>query len=70
MPGLTTSEAVERQAQYGFNEVKTQQMPEWKKIAWRYLDWVSIVILVAAVISATVPVEGGRGWTSFVLLII
>ena len=29
-----------------------------------------VLQIVAAVISATVPNDGGRGWTSFVLLII
>lgn len=37
---------------------------------WRYLDWVSLVILAAAIISAAVPNDGSRGWTSFTLLII
>lgn len=70
MHGLTTREAEARQQKFGFNEVKNRQDPEWKKVAWRYLDWVSIVILSAAVVSASIAVNGGRGWTSFVLLII
>ena len=51
-------------------QVKTKQTPAWKKILWRYLDWVSIVIIAAAIVSACVPNDGSRGWTSFVLLII
>ena len=51
-------------------QVKAQQTPEWKKIAMRYLDWVSLIVLASAVVSATVPNEGDRGWTSFVLLMI
>lgn len=39
-------------------------------VLWRYLDWVSLVILAAAIISAAVPNDGSRGWTSFTLLII
>ncbi|GAQ86611.1 hypothetical protein KFL_003000045 [Klebsormidium nitens] len=70
MNGLSNQEVETLRAQHGFNEVKTNQTPEWKKILWRYLDWVSIIIFVAAIISATVEVEGGRGWTSFVLLIL
>lgn len=70
MDGLSNQEVETLRAQHGFNEVKTNQTPEWKKILWRYLDWVSIVIFVAAIISTTVEVEGGRGWTSSVLLIL
>jgi hypothetical protein len=70
MSGLTHQEVESLRARFGYNEVKTNQTPEWKKILWRYLDWVSIIILAAAIISATVEVEGGRGWTSFVLLIL
>lgn len=47
-PGLTTKEAEEFQAAFGFNEVKPKMQPEWQKIAWRYLDWVSLVIVRAA----------------------
>ncbi len=43
--GLTTEEAEELHAKYGYNEVKTSQTPEWKKILLRYLDRVSIVIV-------------------------
>jgi hypothetical protein len=32
-------------AKYGYNEVTAKQTPEWKKILWRYLDWVSLVIV-------------------------
>lgn len=70
MNGLSNHEVESLRAQHGFNEVKTNQTPEWKKILWRYLDWVSIVILIAAIINATVEVQGGRGWTSFALLIV
>lgn len=70
MSGLTHQEVESLRAKFGYNEVKVNQTPEWKKILWRYLDWVSIIILAAAIISATVEVEGGRGWTSFVLLLL
>ncbi len=43
--GLSTAEAEELHAKYGYNEVKTAQVPEWKKILLRYLDWVSVVIV-------------------------
>lgn len=56
-------------AKYGYNEVKAKQTPEWKKIAWRYLDWVSLVIIAAAIISIAVPNNGDRGYLSFSLLI-
>jgi hypothetical protein len=46
------------------------QTPEWKKIAWRYLDWVCLVIVAAAIVSASVENNGSRGWTSFTLLVI
>ncbi|BDA48222.1 Plasma membrane ATPase 1 [Coccomyxa sp. Obi] len=69
-PGLTTAQAKQLQTVHGYNEVKDIQAPEWKKILWRYLDWVSIVIVAAAVISASVQNDGDRGWTSFTLLLI
>ncbi|KAL3158516.1 hypothetical protein ABBQ38_010745 [Trebouxia sp. C0009 RCD-2024] len=69
--GGLSSQAVEGLRQkHGFNEVKTKPVPEWKKLARRYTDWISIIVIVAAIVSAAVPNDGGRGWTSFVLLII
>lgn len=47
-----------------------RQTPWYVDVLWRYLDWVSLVILAAAIISAAVPNDGSRGWTSFTLLII
>lgn len=44
-PGLTTAQAKQLQTVHGYNEVKDVQAPEWKKVLWRYLDWVSIVIV-------------------------
>jgi H+-transporting ATPase len=70
MEGLTQFEVDDLRAKYGYNEVKTNQTPEWKKIMWRYLDWVSIIIFTSAIISAAVEVESGRGWTSFALLLL
>lgn len=68
--GLTESQATTIREKYGANEVKTQQVPEWKKIAKRYFEFVSLVILTAAIVSAAVPAEGGgRAWTSFGLLL-
>jgi hypothetical protein len=43
--GLTTAEAEAFHAAHGYNEVLTAVVPEWKKIMWRYLDWVSILIV-------------------------
>ncbi len=116
--GLTFQEAKVLQEKHGLNEVTTAPVPEWKKLGKRYLDWISIIIvinmlnifavcshccraasevflvaracsltmsfvvptcsassccsaqIIAAVFSAAVPSNGGRGWTSFVLLII
>jgi hypothetical protein len=38
-------QAEELHHQHGYNEVKPKQTPEWKKILWRYADWVSLVIV-------------------------
>lgn len=73
-------------AKFGYNSVETKQVwclydvcaractiaqtPWYVDVLWRYLDWVSLVILAAAIISAAVPNDGSRGWTSFTLLII
>jgi H+-transporting ATPase len=68
--GLTTPQAEELLRQHGYNEVKAKQTPEWKKIAWRYLDWVCLIIIAAAVVSVAIENNGSRGWLSFTLLII
>ena len=51
-------------------QVKSASRPEWKKILGRYTDWVCLIVLTSAIISAAVPNEGSRGWTSFVLLMV
>ena len=43
--GLTTVQARHAQEREGFNDVKSRKEPKWKKIPWRYLDWVSLVIV-------------------------
>ena len=43
--GLSTERAAEQRAKHGSNEVRVRTEPEWKKIAKRYLDWVSIIIV-------------------------
>jgi H+-transporting ATPase len=67
--GLSDPQVEELREKYGANEVKTKQEPEWRKIARRYYDWVSLLIIAAAIVSAAVPVDGGRGWASFGLLV-
>nr|AQM50087.1 P-type ATPase HA2 [Dunaliella maritima] len=68
--GLTTQEVEQLQKEWGLNHVAAKTIPEWKKILDRYLDWVSLIILISAIISAAVPVNGDQGWTSFVMLIL
>eukprot|EP00898_Chlorokybus_atmophyticus_P001625 jgi/Chlat1/2463/Chrsp171S02344 len=82
--GLSSAAAAEYHARHGYNEVTAASTPEWKKILYRYLDWVSIVILITAILSIAIPVEvrvdesepGGeppekvRGWVSFGLLLL
>ena len=43
--GLSSGEVEALRQRYGANETKTTQVPEWKKIAQRYLDWVSLLIV-------------------------
>lgn len=70
-PRYEQERAVEQTpAMYVHLQVKSESTPEWRKILLRYTDWVSLIVLASAIISATVPNEGSRGWTSFVLLII
>lgn len=68
--GLSSAEVEELRKQHGFNEVKAKETPSWKDILSRYLDWVSIVIMIAAIIAVAVPNNGDRGWCSFTLLLI
>ena len=51
-------------------QVKPETTPDWRKILGRFTDWVCLIVLASAIVSATVPNEGSHGWTSFVLLII
>ncbi|KAK9806555.1 hypothetical protein WJX73_000387 [Symbiochloris irregularis] len=69
-PGMTTPQVETYHKEHGFNEVESNQTPEWKKVVMRYLDWVSLIVLISAIVSATIPNEGDRGWTSFVLLML
>ena len=43
--GLSSEDAKRLEATHGLNEVQTKPMSEWKKLAKRYTDWVSIVIV-------------------------
>ena len=43
--GLTTQEVEELRLKHGFNEVRSKQKPEWRKILERYTDWISITIV-------------------------
>ena len=43
--GLTSQAVEELRRKHGFNEVKTKVVPEWKKLAKRYTDWISIIIV-------------------------
>lgn len=45
--GLSSSQVEELRQKHGFNEVKTAQVPEWKKLLRRYYDWISIIIVRA-----------------------
>lgn len=43
--GLSHAQVKEMREKHGPNEVQTKQIPEWRKIARRYLDFVSIIIV-------------------------
>lgn len=43
--GLSDAQVKEMRERHGPNEVQTKQVPEWRKIARRYLDFVSIIIV-------------------------
>lgn len=45
--GLSSQAVEELRQKHGFNEVKTKPVPEWKKLARRYADWISIIIVRA-----------------------
>lgn len=53
--GGLSSQAVEGLRQkHGFNEVKTKPVPEWKKLARRYTDWISIIVVRVSKVGMTV----------------
>ena len=52
--GLTEEEAAQRLEQYGPNEVVAVEDPEWTKIASRFLGLIPMMMLVSALLSATV----------------
>lgn len=43
--GLSDDEVAKMREKYGANEVTTKQVPEWKKIAKRYFNFISLVIV-------------------------
>lgn len=43
--GLTDELVVQLRERFGANEVKTKQMPEWKKIVRRFSDWICLLIV-------------------------
>ena len=45
MKGLTTEEAEQQRTLHGTNEVDVKNESEWKKIAKRYVDWISLIIV-------------------------
>ena len=48
--GLSSPAVEELRQKHGFNEVKTKPVPEWKKLARRYTDWISIIIVRTSVV--------------------
>ncbi|KAL8440610.1 hypothetical protein Efla_005529 [Eimeria flavescens] len=68
--GLTTERAAELRAVFGSNAVKLKQTPEWKKIVQRYLRLTPVLLIVAAILSACIEIDGRRDWLSFGLLLL
>uniref|UniRef100_A0A0G4IAU5 Plasma membrane ATPase n=1 Tax=Chromera velia CCMP2878 TaxID=1169474 RepID=A0A0G4IAU5_9ALVE len=64
--GLSSSEAQAQLERFGFNEVCAKDEPVWRQIARRYLGLVPLILLFAALLSASVPDRSGRcDWISF-----
>lgn len=42
---LPEMQVLSARAEHGENAVESKQQPEWRKIARRYLDWVSLLIV-------------------------
>ncbi|KAL8274284.1 hypothetical protein Esti_001795 [Eimeria stiedai] len=67
--GLTSERAAELRAVFGPNAVKPKQIPEWKKVVERYLRLTPVLLTTAAILSASIEVDGKRDWLSFGLLL-
>ncbi|CBZ52435.1 ATPase, related [Neospora caninum Liverpool] len=67
--GLTSDQVTELRKEYGWNEVKPRQVPEWFKVLKKYLSLVPILLIVAALFAVCVVEDNMRDWFSFALLI-
>ncbi|MCA9365976.1 plasma-membrane proton-efflux P-type ATPase [Candidatus Kaiserbacteria bacterium] len=63
--GLTTAEAKERQAKYGFNEIEEKTLSTWLKVLKKFISPIPLMIEFALVLSAIV----GR-WEDFSIILV
>jgi magnesium-transporting ATPase (P-type) len=55
--GLKSADQDERREIHGRNEILSEKKAEWKKIAGRFLGLVPVIMLITAVISASVTMK-------------
>ena len=60
--GLSDAEAVQRQKQYGYNEIKEKEEPLWHRIFRRFWGPIPWMIEVAALLSAVVQKSSSCCW--------
>ena len=63
--GLTSSEAAQRLARYGYNEIEEREEPVWHRILRRFWGPIPWMIEVASILSAV-----ARKWEDFVIITI
>ena len=63
--GLTSSEAAQRLANYGYNEIEEREEPLWHRILRRFWGPIPWMIEVASILSAV-----ARKWEDFVIITI